>query len=635
VTDPTANDSRLLGESGCPSASIDDDGCCADPYGGQEDTDCIDVDGDGLNRAEELALGTSYLDPDTDDDGFRDGDEMNRGTSPLNGKDFPSGFAGMEALAGDTHVHGATPQNVVPNASAEPYECSSYPGSNHSAVACDRLFQRGRDAGLDWMPITHHHQNLTLGVPYGWDGTEYVTPCWGYEYPNEQDPDYGRSAKSELDDNFCNLEYNASFEDYRYPTHANGYPLWTRKGFTEDTTEYLYDCAEAQNDDEFSAFAAVERTTSMAWGGHKTVLLPSTVAMRYPGSATPVFSQDLLEVGGIANISHPWEESFGERFAYIDIADDANKGFDNRVVVGVELDKRLEFESGDPHNRSYRSALDLGFRLHPTVGSDTHSTHANSGCDGTLLPIAGSVCWVGSEGRDGILDAMKGHQCYATRKGTLPMEFSIADRPMGAVISTDLLGTTTANSVPIQVLAQRGALLAEFSHWDLIHNGVVAYTGTCDADACEFEGDISSDRTQGYYYIRVRNEDDDKTLLVSAPIWVVAPNPVAELALTGSSKKLPLHSCTPLTVSLLDKKGQAVSTREQGYPVTVDTSSQVAVFADASCTEPLSTLDMEPRQASATFYMWAYEEGAAQVTITTQNGLETLGDAVEMLVFSP
>jgi len=49
----------------------------------------LDLDGDGLNEAQEAANGTDPLDPDTDNDGFFDGTEVNAGSNPLDPTSAP------------------------------------------------------------------------------------------------------------------------------------------------------------------------------------------------------------------------------------------------------------------------------------------------------------------------------------------------------------------------------------------------------------------------------------------------------------------------------------------------------------------------------------------------------------------
>jgi alpha-tubulin suppressor-like RCC1 family protein len=48
-----------------------------------------DFDGDGLTNAQEAALGTNPLNPDTDNDGYSDREEKEAGSDPLNGNDIP------------------------------------------------------------------------------------------------------------------------------------------------------------------------------------------------------------------------------------------------------------------------------------------------------------------------------------------------------------------------------------------------------------------------------------------------------------------------------------------------------------------------------------------------------------------
>ena len=53
------------------------------------DPNVADIDEDGLNDSQEVALGTAFNDADSDDDTFLDGHEYTTGTNPLNGEEYP------------------------------------------------------------------------------------------------------------------------------------------------------------------------------------------------------------------------------------------------------------------------------------------------------------------------------------------------------------------------------------------------------------------------------------------------------------------------------------------------------------------------------------------------------------------
>jgi hypothetical protein len=122
TTDPTRVDTDGGGAGdGIEDANLDgaiDRGEC-DPTLPEDDGQCLDTDGDGLDDATELDAGLDPLDADTDDDGLLDGDEFDGPTNPnLADTDGDGIQDGTElGLAAITHPD-TQPDAFVPDADA-------------------------------------------------------------------------------------------------------------------------------------------------------------------------------------------------------------------------------------------------------------------------------------------------------------------------------------------------------------------------------------------------------------------------------------------------------------------------------------------------------------------------------------
>ena len=112
VDDDSDGDGIIDCEDNCPSEANSDQ---ADVDGDGIGDSCDDSDGDGLTDADEIALGTDYLDPDSDDDELNDGAEVNvYGSNPLmqdtDGDGLTDGAetgqAGTDPLLADTDGDG-------------------------------------------------------------------------------------------------------------------------------------------------------------------------------------------------------------------------------------------------------------------------------------------------------------------------------------------------------------------------------------------------------------------------------------------------------------------------------------------------------------------------------------------------
>jgi hypothetical protein len=103
---------------------------------GFEDAFDPDIDGDGLNNAEEVSMGTDLKNPDTDGDGLVDGEEVTLNTNPLKPDTDEDGLTdkaeyeiGTDPLSQDTDSDGYKDKEEV-LAFTSPEDSNDYPGNS-------------------------------------------------------------------------------------------------------------------------------------------------------------------------------------------------------------------------------------------------------------------------------------------------------------------------------------------------------------------------------------------------------------------------------------------------------------------------------------------------------------------------
>jgi hypothetical protein len=507
------------------------DGCCPGGCNTPDDEDCVDGDRDGLGDVMEEEHGTDPLNPDSDGDGFYDWDEVLRGTDPLDPAEYPPAYDGLTAYGGDTHVHGSTAMELVTLYWGYDYsDCSEtgYIGGNqpHSHVWCDRLFQRGKVNGLDWMAMTSHDFGITDWLSDHGNTGDYkqaVLEFWK-DNPDFVDPYFGDDP------------------DYQYPTHPDGFPLYTQEGHTNSEWLSLQNCAEYETEEgSFVAFGGIEYTAQAGGdgcgpnpycGGHKTVMYlhtsdkVCTATYQNPSQScneTQLY-EHIREKGGVANIAHP--DWLGPKLVPHD-PNTAISGIDDDMLMGVELrfGANLDLEEAKP-NHSYRDMLDAGFRTQPVYGSDTHNwpedTCSSSQGPGKGLNGPRTVCWGTTLNRGELLGSFLQHRCYYSSKGKAELRFEVEGRPMGSKLGLSHVADADAGlSIVVDVQRRDGHSLGE---WDLIHDGeVVLADMPCDpsGDWCHWEGTVSEGDLTGYYYVRVTDgEAPNEKRLISSPVWI-------------------------------------------------------------------------------------------------------------------
>ncbi len=168
-----------------------------------------------------------------------------------------------------------------------------------------------------------------------------------------------------------------------------------------------------------------------------------------------------------------------------------------------------------------RDALDKGYRLGFTAGSDDHtampgSLHVQGGRN-LRYPNSGLVAVYAPElTREAIFDALYQRRCYATSGPRIVLDFSVNGHTMGQEITADNASDTRRiEGIAIGTAAVQSAEIVSSGrvHWTIPGNG---------SRELSFELEDTARLTEPmYYYVRIIQADGERAW--SSPIWVDPP----------------------------------------------------------------------------------------------------------------
>jgi hypothetical protein len=450
------------------------------------------------------------------------------------------GYAELEAYYGDQHSHTATAYrfSLIDDPNADQSE-----GCTHSHKSPALAYQQARANGIDFLVISNHSWELGNGATARWKARE------GLDWWTVATESWASPFSPSLD--FA-------------PRSTQGFPLSTG-GFTDSEIEYLADIADSETaPGVFLGFYGIEYTASGATspactpgaagcGGHKIAVCPGatdTVCATFGSLAPDVCESEgalyewAIRNGCVLSVAHPCGPGGRVGLARFD-PNTAPGGIDDAVVHGYELAQHC---IDDPGGRGYTDALDLGYRVSPRFGSDTHNrpgwpwgngqppiSEGNPLTDSCLLEseqpgTEGRMgCWATGLQRAAILDAFRLHRCFWVGYDRREPEIAlwIADDagsrrwPMGTELEAP------DGDVHLEVLATNdpnaSGTSEAFGTLEIVHEGGVVAAAACQSGALcswsqSFEGDVN-----GYYYARISAASGTSYLLVTAPVWVGPP----------------------------------------------------------------------------------------------------------------
>ena len=154
--------------------------------------------------------------------------------------------------------------------------------------------------------------------------------------------------------------------------------------------------------------------------------------------------------------------------------------------------------------RSVQDALERGYRMGFTAGSDSHQME--HGVEGGIVAV-----YTPTHDRPGIWDAMYDRTTYGTTGARILVSLKAEGQPMGSEVA---LSAGQPVRLEISVLGTQNVKV------ELLKNNQVIETWEPGSDACDVVAEDSARSGSDCYYVRVKQPDEH--MAWSSPIWVDA-----------------------------------------------------------------------------------------------------------------
>jgi len=333
-------------------------------------------------------------------------------------------------------------------------------------------------------------------------------------------------GKGSLDDYFTYARDVAKLDFVIVTDHdfGNGKPTWRMPRETWTLTQDKAD--EYTVDGKFIAIAGYEWTSqpkywtdvgaekvserlfpgSPKFYNHKNVYFPKRVdyllSAKDPAHMNPdLLAEAVRKHGGLIHNNHPSAGPDGrDQWEY-------DPAFYS-VITNTEMYGDTIHYQGKTHHvnmeKAVRAFLDRGGKTGFVRGTDTHEGK----------PVARTAVLAKKLTRDAIFDALRHRRNYAVSNARIVLSFKIDGHEMGEEFET-------AGKPRIAVHVQGTAKIKEVA---IVRNGVVHHSVNPGDEQVEFEHVDRSFEASAYYYLRVKQADEDEhgspSYAWSSPIWV-------------------------------------------------------------------------------------------------------------------
>ena len=172
---------------------------------------------------------------------------------------------------------------------------------------------------------------------------------------------------------------------------------------------------------------------------------------------------------------------------------------------------------------SYIRALDKGWHVGPSAGSDTHNPNWITGYDMRTAILAQSLS------QNNLFSAIRKHRIYATEDSNLSINFSINGAVMGSIL-------TDSTDYNVEIDISDPDSLDPGDKIRMIEiigsNGIIVSSKFCNSHRVVWNEVLERSETGcAYYFLKVTN--DDGKIAVTAPVWLeykAEKNPVINYA---------------------------------------------------------------------------------------------------------
>jgi PKD repeat protein len=239
---------------------------------------------------------------------------------------------------------------------------------------------------------------------------------------------------------------------------------------------------------------------------------------------TKLFQTVNRKTGSFAYLAHPQSDNFGNLFtqSYNAVADNAIVGMAMKSGPAFSTNTSYSNPSTSTYLSRYNDALKRGYHVGPGVDHDTHNSVFGRQTAGRLVVLAPIL------NRAEILNAFNQRRFYASDDWNVEVNFTIANLPMGSLITQ--AGNPTLSIAINDPDGEAVTSITIYSGVSGSGNAPTQLTANSNSNTMNFTHTASSNLNY-YYYAYIVQADGNK--IWTAPIWytrndnVVIQTPVA------------------------------------------------------------------------------------------------------------
>lgn len=344
--------------------------------------------------------------------------------SGVRAADAADAYRGMSLASGDSHQHAAT--LVMIERLAKDGQLPGFGNKLHENGSAAEAYDAMRRGGYEWGSVSHHDTNFPGSMAnICIDPASEKYQWWLARVSKTGFPDATSAAGNAVSPPSNEALALSKVATAKTVEGEGGFLAFTGREFTN--TSYTPSGVGARE------------------GGHKIVILPGETLGLCAGDGQlrgDEYCRDEYRLyrslatasgpRGIVIQAHP--RAVGTMDLRPVHPKNAPGGFSDAFVQGIEVSSA----GADPEwELNYQRALQLGYRLFPAFGSDSHS--ANWPGNEASPRKSATICWVEARTRAALIEAMHARRCYyATAwKPELRFEMRVAEGawvPMGALL---------------------------------------------------------------------------------------------------------------------------------------------------------------------------------------------------------
>lgn len=276
----------------------------------------------------------------------------------------------------------------------------------------------------------------------------------------------------------------------------------------------VFSAAEEYTDEEFVVFPGAEAQVALdSVDDYGFSMRSSGEVVTINGEGWPDCKtwEEYLEIANssrytVAGLAHPQIWGFSLRGIWgFRLAETTIPGMKD-IIHFVEMGNGIDRAANLINERVYSTALDCGYRIAPSCGSDHHGPNwGRESMPGRTIILAPE------KKKEYFLDALRNARIYATENGNVKLDYTVNGGRVGDTLPISNHYEFKIHIEPFHTPADKLSYVEIFSDY-----GKRVAETTVDSDTVDLTMTVVSS-TARYFYLRIVTEKGDRTW--SSPVW--------------------------------------------------------------------------------------------------------------------